>query len=229
MSKPTKRLGRGLDSLISNLVTDPPETSHAPAEAEEPKVVPNRGKSESRIGQGHAGSQGEHPPRAMTTVRLIAINKLTTNKYQPRANPDRSDIGELAESIRRSGILQPITARFRNGRYEIIAGERRWRAAREAGLTEVPVLVRDATDEEMLELALVENIQREDLNAIERAEAYRVFCDRFHLTAEEVARRLGEDRTTVVNYLRLLDLDVSIKAMLVEGRSAWVMPAACWA
>jgi len=105
----------------------------------------------------------------------------------------------------------------RDGRHEIIAGERRWRAAQEAGLKNVPVVIRDATDEQMLELALIENIQREDLNAMERARAYRNFCDQFDLKADDVAFRMGEDRSTVANYLRLLDLDLPTQDMVANG------------
>jgi ParB family chromosome partitioning protein len=125
---------------------------------------------------------------------------------------------QLANSLKQSGLLQPITARPNGGRLEIIAGERRWRAAKKLGWTEIPVLVREATDEQMIELALIENIQREDLNAIDRASAYRQFCDRFSLSAEEVGRRLGEDRTTVTNYLRLLELPRPVRLLVAGGK-----------
>jgi ParB family chromosome partitioning protein len=114
--------------------------------------------------------------------------------------------------------LQPIAVRPFGELYQIIAGERRWHAARSIGLAEVPVLVRDSTDEEMLELALIENIEREDLNAIDRALAYREFCTQFGLKPDQVASRLGEDRTTVVNYLRLLDLSKPIQDLVETGR-----------
>jgi ParB family chromosome partitioning protein len=114
-------------------------------------------------------------------------------------------------------MLQPIAVRKINKHYQIIAGERRWTAAKSIGLREVPVLIREATDEQMLELALIENIQREDLNAVDRARAYQQFCERFQLKPEEVAARLGEDRTTVVNYIRLLDLPAAILARVAEG------------
>ncbi len=139
-------------------------------------------------------------------------------------------IARLAESIKRNGVIQPIVVRPSNeGRdgsststsetqrivkYELIAGERRWRAARKAGLAEVPVIVRDATDQQLLELALVENIQREDLNAIDRALAYQQFREQFGFTAEQIGQTMGEDRTTVTNYLRLLDLPETVQDML---------------
>ncbi len=149
---------------------------------------------------------------------MLPVDELQPNPFQPRDNTFASDILSLAESIRQSGILQPIVVRRQSGRYEIIAGERRWQAARSIGMTEVPTVIRDATDEQMLELALVENIQREDLNAIDRAKAYRQFCNRFGLKPEEIARRLGEDRTTVVNYLRLLDLPDPIQTLVAQSK-----------
>ena len=124
----------------------------------------------------------------------------------------------LAESIRRTGVIQPITVRQVGAHFELIAGERRWRAAQKAGLTELPAIARTASDEQMLEIALVENIFREDLNAIDRARAYRRYCDEFGLTADQVAERLGEDRTTVVNYLRLLELPEVVRDMVRNGR-----------
>ena len=149
---------------------------------------------------------------------MLPIGELTPNPYQPRNTIRAEEILSLAASIKQSGMLQPITARRVSGRYQLIAGERRWRAAQSIGLTEVPVIVRDATDEQMIELALIENLQREDLNAVDRAKAYRQFCDTFNLKPDEVGRRLGEDRTTVVNYLRLLDLADDIQAMIADGR-----------
>jgi ParB family chromosome partitioning protein len=115
-------------------------------------------------------------------------------------------------------MLQPITVRERDGKYEIIAGERRLAAARQAGMSRVPILIRKASDEQMLELALIENLQREDLNAIDRAKAYRRFCTRFNLKPDDLAERLGEDRTTVVNYMRLLDLPESVQRLVAESK-----------
>jgi ParB family chromosome partitioning protein len=128
------------------------------------------------------------------------------------------NIASLTDSIARYGVLQPIPVRRVGERFEIVAGERRWRAAKAAGLAEVPVIVREASDEEMLELALIENVQREDLNAIDRARAYRELCKRFGLRAEDVGQKVGEDRTTVTNYLRLLELPAGIQTAVAEGR-----------
>lgn len=151
-------------------------------------------------------------------VRHVELDLLRPNRFQPRTSFDVKGVQRLADSIETSGLLQPIVARPTPSGMEIVAGERRWRAAKLAGLKTVPVLVREASDEEMLELSLVENIHREDLNAVDRAAAYRQYCDTLGLTAEEVAGRLGEDRTTVVNYLRLLDLPETVRELLAAGR-----------
>ncbi len=201
MSKSARRLGRGLDSLVSNL----------------------RSESTSVLADDLEQVGEKERPRLSVAGRevnaaMLRVEDLNPNPFQPRDSADALDVTSLAHSIRQSGMLQPIAARHRDGQYQIIAGERRWHAARSIGLTRVPVIIRDATDEQMLELALIENIQREDLNAIDRAKAYREFCSRFSLQPEEVANRLGEDRTTVVNYMRLLDLPVAIRKMVADRR-----------
>ncbi len=154
------------------------------------------------------------------SARMVRLDALRPNRFQPRQTFDSERVRELADSIVASGMIQPIVARedFEGGSYEIIAGERRWRAAKIAGLTEAPVLVRRATEEQMLEWALVENIHREDLSPVERAEAYRRYCDAFELKATEVAERLGEDRSTVMNYIRLLELPREVLDFLSAER-----------
>jgi len=149
---------------------------------------------------------------------MIRCDAIRPNPFQPRAEISEASLDELTESIRRTGVIQPIIVRRQGAAHELVAGERRWRASRRAGLTEVPAIVRTASDEEMLEFALIENIFREDLNAIDRANAYRRYCDAFGLTADQVASRLGEDRTTVTNYLRLLELPASVQDMVRDGR-----------
>jgi ParB family chromosome partitioning protein len=142
---------------------------------------------------------------------------LRPNKYQPRTHVDESGIEELARSIRSNGIIQPIVVRHDEGGYEIVAGERRWRAAQRAGLLKVPVVVRDIPDNRLLAAALIENIQREDLNPIEQAHAYRRLIDEFHLTQEQVADAVGKDRSSIANYLRLLKLPQEVRANVGSG------------
>jgi len=127
-------------------------------------------------------------------------------------------LAQLADSIRTTGLLQPVVVRPAGDTYQLVAGERRWRAAQQAGLKSIPVVIRQVPDEQLLELALIENIHRDDLNPIDRAQAYAHCCDRFHLTAETLAAHLGEDRSTVTNYIRLLDLPPSVHSLLRDGQ-----------
>jgi ParB family chromosome partitioning protein len=142
----------------------------------------------------------------------IDIDLLRPNKFQPRAGMDDERIEDLSRSIRSNGIIQPIVARKIDGGYEIIAGERRWRAAQRAGLLKVPVVVRDIPEDRLLAVALIENIQREDLNPIEEAAAYRRLSDEFHLTQEQIADAVGKDRSSIANYVRLLRLPQEVRA-----------------
>jgi ParB family chromosome partitioning protein len=148
----------------------------------------------------------------------IPVEKLKVNNYQPRRVFDKDKISELSASIKEQGILQPIVARKSiKGDYEIIAGERRWRAAQQAGLHEVPVILKDIDDQKSLELALIENIQRENLNPIEEADAYEQLAREFHLTQQQISEKVGKDRATVANTLRLLTLVSEVKTMLMNG------------
>jgi len=142
---------------------------------------------------------------------------LRPNKFQPRTTMDETKIDELARSIRANGIIQPIVVRRVDGGYEIVAGERRWRAAQRAGLLKVPVVVRDIPEERLLAVALIENIQREDLNPIEEAHAYRRLADEYQLTQEQIADAVGKDRSSVANYLRLLKLPQEVRANVGSG------------
>ena len=153
---------------------------------------------------------------AAASAAEVPIGSLDPNPFQPRSAMDPARLAELGASIRESGIVQPILVRRRGERYQIIAGERRFRAAQSIGLASVPVTVREVADEHLLELALVENIQREELNAIEEAQAFHRLQDEFRLTQEEIARRVGRDRTTVANTLRLLRLPRELREMVVE-------------
>ena len=152
------------------------------------------------------------------SLRQVAIDSLSPNPYQARTVWSPQDLADLCESIKANGVIQPIIVRPFQGRYQIIAGERRFRAAQMASMTTIPALVREVTDEQLFEWSLVENIHRRDLNAIERAKAYQRYVSAFSLTQAEAAERLGEDRSVIANYLRLLDLPDEIKQMLIEDR-----------
>ena len=155
------------------------------------------------------------PPSAAAEV---ALSELEPNPYQPRLTIDPGRLAELAASIRASGIVQPILVRRRGERYQIIAGERRWRAAEAAGLASVPVSVREVPDEQLLELALVENVQRQELSPLEEAQAFQRLQGELGLSQEEIARRVGRDRTTVANTVRLLKLPRELRELLTQGR-----------
>jgi ParB family chromosome partitioning protein len=148
---------------------------------------------------------------------MVSINEIRPNTLQPRKDFDDDTISELTASIKEKGILQPIVVRQAGSGYEIIAGERRWRAAQRAGIVRVPVVVKDASDREALELALIENLQREDLNPIEEASGYQHLIEVYGLTHEEVSVQIGKDRSTITNHLRLLRLSDEAKRALIEG------------
>ncbi len=145
------------------------------------------------------------------------VEDITPSSVQPRKDFNERHLQELAESIKEKGIIEPPVVRRTGSGYELISGERRWRAAKLAGLKEIPVIVREATDEESLEIAIIENIQRADLNAIEEAEAYKNLMDRFGLSQDNVAKKVGKERATVANYLRILKLPPEIKDELKKG------------
>jgi ParB family chromosome partitioning protein len=149
----------------------------------------------------------------------LPLDSLTPGRYQPRSHIDETALAELADSIRSQGVIQPIIVRPADeGRYEILAGERRWRAAGIAGLERVPVIVREVTDRAALAMALIENIQREDLNPLEQANGLKRLVDEFHLTHEEAAHAIGSSRSQATNLLRLLSLSPGVQALLAHGR-----------
>lgn len=202
-----KALGRGLDALIGGGV-GAPVVIHPPAPAPAPTYKP-------------LGSTSEEPaaPARGDGIRQIEISAIEPNRYQPRTEFNAEHLQELADSIRQRGIMQPLLVRtLPNGRYELIAGERRWRAAQFIGLTVVPALVREASDEEALEIALIENLQREDLNPIEEARAYEQLATVFQLTQEQIAERVGKNRATIANALRLLTLPSDVIAWVGTGQ-----------
>jgi ParB family chromosome partitioning protein len=169
-------------------------------------------------GQGLSALLKDRESTAESDLRELDIDLLQTNRFQPRQIFAESKLEELAQSIRVHGFVQPLIVRKAGDRYEIVAGERRWRAAQRLGLARVPVLVKHVSDDKLLEVSLIENIQRENLNPIEEAKAYDRLAHEFGLTQEEVAQRTGKDRSTITNLLRLLKLPNEIQQMVLEDR-----------
>src|SRR5256886_3840980 len=157
---------------------------------------------------------GNSPPADNEEIRDVEIDLIRPNQQQPRTSFQEEKLQDLAQSIRTSGIIQPVLVRRRGGLFELIAGERRWRAAQIAGLSRIPAIVRDVPDDRLLELALIENIQRQELNPIEEANAYKRLIESLNLTQEEVGQRVGRDRSFVTNYLRILRLPSEIQRLL---------------
>ena len=193
---PKRGLGRGLSNLIPTDDNGDVSTSTKPKSTKSTTVS---SKSET-----------------IKTEQTLNINRIEPNKHQPRKEFNEDALQELAESIKQYGVIEPLVVVKRKGYYELIAGERRWRAARLAGLKEVPVVIKDYDDQQIVEIALIENIQREDLNPIEEAHAYERLIEEFHLTQDEVAERVSKIRTTITNALRLLKLSEKVQQMLVD-------------
>ena len=150
--------------------------------------------------------------------QTLKLNLIEPNSEQPRKNFDEESLQELADSIKQYGILQPLIVQKKGNHYEIIAGERRWRAAKLAGITDVPVLIREYDKQQTMEIALIENVQRADLNPIEEAQAFQQLIQEFHLTQEEIANRVSKNRATITNSMRLLKIDVRVQDMLADGK-----------
>ena len=203
MSKTPRGLGKGLNALLGD--TDL-SGIRKPVEYVNKSVVTADGRNEKEIGNSSAD------------IRLIPVGMIEPNPFQPRSAFDPESLEELANSIRTLGLIQPITVRKKSqDRYQIISGERRFRASKIAGLTEMPAYIRDANDQGMLEMAIVENIQRENLDPIEIALSYQRLIDECDLTQEEMASRVGKKRTSVTNFLRLLKLPAKIQHDLKVG------------
>ena len=217
MSKFLKpRLGRGLSSLIS--------VSELPVEREISREIAHSGaiveNAEAQLVLADAlPAKSSHPDQqpANEAYAELALDAIAVNPHQPRREMNDGSLAELAASLKATGVIQPIIVRKVDGGYELIAGERRWRAARLAGLQTVPVIIRHVDAFTQAQMALVENIQREDLNAIDRAIAYRTLIGQLGLTQAELAQRLGEDRSSIANYLRLLDLSDAVQKSVIAG------------
>ena len=186
-------LGKGLDSLIPN------KSNKSPSSTEKQNAKSE--KQEKSTGTGEI---------------LVKINEVEPNREQPRKDFDEDSLMELADSIKQFGILQPLIVQKKKDYYEIIAGERRWRAAKLAGIKEVPIIVKNYTDQEIVEISLIENIQRENLNPIEEAMAYKRLLEEFNLKQDEVAERVSKSRTAVTNSMRLLKLSSRVQQMIVD-------------
>jgi ParB family chromosome partitioning protein len=170
------------------------------------------------LGKGLGALLPEFGQPEPKTLLYCGIEEIIANRSQPRKHFDESKLQELAESIKEKGILEPLIVRRTEQGYELMVGERRWRAAQKAGLKEVPILVKEAERREALEISLIENLQREDLNPIEAAEAFKNLIEEFNISQEDLSKRIGKDRTTIANTLRLLKLPVEVKNQLLQNR-----------
>ncbi len=223
-AKPKKRaLGRGLSALISSASAVPVTPPQSSTEAFDNSSQPGAVKLSI------AATSSENAPAETTVdssgfterIRYIPISQIQNNPKQPRQEFSEQEIAELSDSIRKLGILQPIMLRpveGLDGRYEIVAGERRWRASKHANLRQVPAIIREVSDRELLEIAIVENVQRSNLSPLEEARAYQQLIDEFSMTQREVAESVGKDRTSISNFLRLLKLPLEVQNFLKEDK-----------
>ena len=204
-------LGKGLGALIGRVA---PRTNNPPTQSDEAEVsVPASPKAESPpAAEAGADKSGQE------TVLRAALDQIVPSPLQPRKTIRQEQLEELMDSIREHGVMQPLIVRRMGGKLELIAGERRWRASTAVGLPSVPVIIREASDKDVLELALIENLQREDLNPIEEAQAYVRLAREFEMKQEEIAKRVGKNRATVANAMRLLDLAGPLQEQLAQGR-----------
>lgn len=198
MAVKKKGLGKGLDAMI------PKKPAAASTAAQEKEASPAKETTPAN-------------DNAYEGAVIVPIEKVEPNRSQPRKAFDEETIAELADSIRQFGVLQPLLVQEKGDYYEIIAGERRWRAARQAGLGEIPVIIRDYSDQDIVAISLIENIQRKDLNAIEEALAYKRLMEEHGLRQEDVAQRVSKSRTAITNSLRLLKLDARVQQLLIDG------------
>ena len=206
-------LGRGLDAFFPDRTSAVKESTR--------KTTTKTVKAEKKTGEtekeaGNTVAAKRKTAGSKSGAMFVKISSVEPNINQPRKQFDEDALLELSESIKQYGILQPLLVSDKKDYYEMIAGERRWRAAKLAGLKEVPVIVKEFTDQELVEISLIENIQREDLNPVEEAMAYKRLIDEFHLKQDEVAERVGKSRTAVTNSMRLLKLSEKVQQMLID-------------
>ena len=210
-------LGRGLDALIPQSA---PKTEEVQKKEDAAEQIP-ADESEENVSRETLEEEKENIQRDRSERRrretTLRVSQIEPNRSQPRKTFDEDALEELADSIRQYGLIQPIMVQKREGYYEIIAGERRWRACMKAGLKEVPVIIREYDDQKIMELSLIENLQREDLNPMEEARAYKRLMEEFGLTQEEIAGRVSKSRPVIANALRLLKLDERVQAMVEQG------------
>lgn len=194
-------LGRGLSALIGNDL----------AASSVGNPIETKSEKESQ-------PTAEETEKMQNGVQLMDIYQVEPDRSQPRQSFRDESLEELTASIRQYGVLQPLIVQKRDGFYQIIAGERRWRAAKNAGIEKIPVIVKEYNSEETLEISLIENIQREDLSPIEEAKAYKRLLEEYHLKQDEIAEKVGKSRSAIANFLRLLNLEESVQSMVAEGR-----------
>ena len=209
-------LGKGLGALFGEEVTLEENTA---VKEEKPSAAEKKEKGKTSSGTGN-GKKAEkiivEKIVEKPVEQKLKVSLIEPNGTQPRKNFDEAALQELADSIKTYGVLQPLIVQKKDSHYEIIAGERRWRAAKLAGLTEVPVMIREYDKQKTMEIALIENVQRADLNPIEEAQAYQRLIQEFHLTQEEIAARVSKNRATVTNSMRLLKLDERVQQMVID-------------
>ncbi len=220
-------LGRGLDALIPQSAPKTEEVTVEIRDHEAAAEQTREEKTEENVSRETFAEERDNLQRDRSERRrretTLRVSQIEPNRSQPRKTFDEDALEELADSIRQYGLIQPIMVQKRDGYYEIIAGERRWRACMKAGLKEVPVIIREYDDQKIMELSLIENLQREDLNPMEEARAYKRLMEEFGLTQEEIAGRVSKSRPVIANALRLLKLDERVQAMVEQGEISMVL------
>ena len=222
--KKHRGLGRGLDALIPNTMEEEQHQQEgqqsSETESEKAAAKPRTKKASAEPAETDSDREaaGKEAEKEAGLVRMVRTSRVEPDRNQPRKSFDKEKLQELADSIKAKGLLEPIIVRKTGDHFEIIAGERRWRACRLAELNEIPVIVKDYSDLERVEISLIENIQREDLNPIEEANAYRRLINEFHLKQDELAERVSKNRTSIANSMRLLKLGSKVQEMAADGR-----------